>query len=125
LQLLNQFEVVRNALHWSRHIGVVTIIHSIVETLETADENLALPFLGGFQGVIVFVKQKCQLEGWCVNQAGITSSSGFTFTRDSSEDGVGEHRGTDGIKTNTGGCIRRWDALSGLFNVCGGVHQGG
>jgi hypothetical protein len=122
LQLLNQFEVVRNTFHRSGHIGVITIIHSIVETLETPDENLALPFLGGFQRVIVFVKQKCKLEGWCVNQAGIASSSGFTFTRDSSKDGVGKHRGTDGVKTNTGGCIRRWDALGGLFNVRSGIH---
>jgi hypothetical protein len=45
LEGVNQVLVVTDSFHWSVHSVVVVVVHSLVEGLEVADKNLALPFL--------------------------------------------------------------------------------
>jgi len=47
MENINQVLVVTDSFHWSVHCVVVVVVKGLVEGLEVADENLALPLLSG------------------------------------------------------------------------------
>ena len=96
---------------------MIVVAQSVVEALDIADEDLALPLLCRCLGVDVVRQQECKLHAGCLDLAGLTFARGARHAADATKDGKSEHRGSNSIEANALSCILGRDTLRCFFHI--------